>query len=131
MAMKVRLQRIVRVSAHQLRDRWSRSVAWARSTNGMSVIAGLAVLSFVLLQFPATSFAATGDEVFKTAATDIACKVMPKKFGAMLAGFAGLFALISAVTGSYKGAWALLFVSIGAFIFPEVIGILFKGTVSC
>lgn len=102
------------------------------SSSKLSLFAGAALLVVCLLQFPATAFAgATGEEIFQDAATKIACKVMPGKFGAMVAGFAGLFALIAAVTGSYKGAWGLLFVSIGAFIFPEIIGILFRGSVNC
>ena len=89
----------------------------------------IAILTVLVVVEP--TFAQTGGQIFKDAASDIACKVMPKKFGAMISGFAGIFALISAATGSYRGAWALLFVSIGAFLFPEIIQILFSSTVDC
>ena len=77
------------------------------------------------------AIAQTGGGIFREAASNIACKVLPGKFGAMLSAFAGVFALIAAATGSYRGAWALVFVSIGAFIFKEFVAILFGDTVNC
>ncbi len=93
------------------------------------VLAVLAATAVVLYSQPA--FAQTGGEIFRKAASTISCDVMPGKFGAMVSGFAGIFALISAATGSYRGAWALLFVSIGAFLFPEIIQIFFTDSIKC
>lgn len=92
------------------------------------IILGIILISAGLIDH---AFAQTGSEVFKSAASNIACKVVPKKFGAMLTIFAGVFAIVAAAAGSYKGAWALLFVSIGSFIFGEFIKILFKGSIEC
>ncbi len=92
------------------------------------IFLGILILSGGLLD---VSFAQTGGEVFKSAASNIACKVITGKFGAMLTIFSGIFAIVAAATGSYKGAWALLFVSIGAFIFKEFVSILFSGSIAC
>lgn len=87
--------------------------------------------SLLVLSGAELALAQTGGEVFGSAATNIACQVMPGKFGAMLSAFAGLFALVAAATGSYRGAWALVFVSVGAYIFKEFVQILFPGAVNC
>lgn len=92
------------------------------------IFLGILIISGGLLD---VSLAETGGEVFKSAASNIACKVITGKFGAMLTIFAGIFAIVAAAAGSYKGAWALLFVSIGAFIFKEFVSILFSGSIEC
>ena len=68
---------------------------------------------------------ATGDGIFRNAAIAIVCEVLPERFGAMVSGFAGIFALVSAVTGNFRGAWALLFVSVGCYIAADMVGVLF------
>lgn len=80
------------------------------------------------LLYSSPVLAQTGGEIFKKSADGLACKVMPKKFGVMISAFAGVFALLASVTGSYKAGWALLFVSIGAFIFKDIAAILYPST---
>ncbi|MBP9837439.1 MAG: hypothetical protein KBC84_01865 [Proteobacteria bacterium] len=91
----------------------------------------VAVYSVFIIASSNLCLAETGGEIFKDAATTLACKVMPGKFGAMLSVFAGIFAIVAAATGSYRGAWALLFVSVGAFIFKEIVKILFNDSIGC
>jgi hypothetical protein len=86
------------------------------------------ILSVVFICFCSTSaFAVTGDGVFTQAARNILCEVMKKDFGAMITALAGLLAIIAAAAGSFKGAWALLFVSVGTFISDALVGFLFPG----
>ena len=99
-----------------------------RNARGILFAAGAALL---LLGTGETVLAQTGGEIFQDAVGNIACNFMPGSFGAMISAFAGLFALIAAATGAYRGAWALVFVSVGAFIFKEFIQILFPDSVSC
>lgn len=75
--------------------------------------------------------AQTGGKIFQDAAVNLACKVLPGKFGAMLSAFAGIFALVAAATGAYRAVWALVFVSVGCYIAGEFVGILFGDTVNC
>ena len=89
---------------------------------------GAALISFGVSEL---ALAQEGAEIFQQASSNLACQVMPGKFGAMVSAFAGMFAIVSAATGSYRGAWMLLFVSIGAFIFKELIQILFPNSANC
>jgi hypothetical protein len=92
----------------------------------------LLLLGIVLLNVGMSEIAAAqnGGEIFQDATVNLACKVLPGKFGAMLTAFTGMFALIAAATGAYRGAWALLFVSVGCYIAKELVGVLF-GDVNC
>lgn len=100
-----------------------------KNSNLILIFLGILIIMTCLMD---VSLAAeTGEKVFKNAASNIVCKVISGKFGAMLTVFAGVFAIIAAATGSYKGAWALLFVSIGAFIFKEFVSILFSSSIVC
>ena len=111
------------------------SKTFVRARFGLERNAGLVLVVFgaLLLHFGLAdlAFAQTGGEVFQDAAVNLACNVLPGKFGAMLSAFTGIFALIAAATGAYRGAWALLFVSIGCYIAKEFVAILFPNTVNC
>ncbi|MFN8391905.1 MAG: hypothetical protein U0136_16570 [Bdellovibrionota bacterium] len=85
-------------------------------------IVGACLLSFGLHDIAA---AQEGSEIFKDATVNLACHVLPGKFGAMLSAFTGMFALVAAATGNYRGAWGLVFVSVGCYIAKELVGILF------
>ena len=101
---------------------------WNRYAGVLLCALGVGLLSFGLTDL---TLAQTGGEIFQDAATQLACVVMPGKFGALLSTFTGIFALIAAATGNYRGAWALVFVSVGAFIFKEFVAILFGDSVNC
>lgn len=66
-----------------------------------------------------------GGQIFKDAACNLLSQVLTKDFGAMLTVLAGLFALISSVVGAFRMAWVLVFVSVGIFIFPKFVYVLF------
>lgn len=48
-------------------------------------------------------------------------------FGALVAAIAGIGAIVASAAGGFRMAWALLVVSIGAFILREYVGLLFAG----
>ena len=48
-------------------------------------------------------------------------------FGALLAAVAGMGAIIASAAGGFRVAWALIVVSIGAFIIREYNGLFFPG----
>ena len=48
-------------------------------------------------------------------------------FGALVAAVAGMGAIVASAAGGFRMAWALLIVSIGAFILREYVGLLFAG----
>jgi hypothetical protein len=79
----------------------------------------ITLLSVVLL--PESAFAQEGANIFKDAACNLLGAVLTEYFGAMLTVLAGTLAIISSVTGSFRMAWVLLFVSVGIFIFPELV----------
>ena len=87
----------------------------------LTVVVGMA--SVLLFCDPA--LAQSGEGIFKEAAFNIVCKVLPERFGAMVSGFAGIFALVSGVMGNFRGAWALAFVSVGCFIAGDMVNQLF------
>lgn len=91
----------------------------------------LVFAAVLILNFAEPALAQTGSDIFKRAACDILGPVLTGSFGAMISVFAGVFALVAAVTGSYRGAWALLFVSVGAFLAKNVVGVLFSGVQNC
>lgn len=69
--------------------------------------------------------AQSGGEIFETAACNLLEKLLNSHFGAMLTAIAGALAIVASVVGSFKGAWALIFVSVGCYIAPMLIGELF------
>ena len=91
----------------------------------MRIACSLIVFAALLLICD-SAFAASGEGIFREAGINIVCKVLPNRFGAMVSGFAGIFALVSAVVGNFRGAWALVFVSVGCYISAEMVGILFS-----
>lgn len=88
----------------------------------LSLICFAVAISLVVCE---PALAASGDGIFKEAAFNIVCKVLPERFGAMLSAFAGIFALVSAVVGNFRGAWALVFVSVGCYIAGDMVNQLF------
>ncbi len=87
-------------------------------------------LLVVHLSFGSIAFAASGDQIFDQAACTLLDAVLTSNFGAMITVIAGALAILASVMGSFKGAWALLFVSVGCFIYPELVKVLFGG-LSC
>lgn len=71
------------------------------------------------------ALAQTGGEIFGDSACGILGDVLAADFGAMITVIAGSLAILASVTGSFRGAWALLFVSVGSFIFPDTVKLLF------
>jgi len=49
-------------------------------------------------------------------------------FGALLASIAGVGAIVASAAGGFRLAWALIVVSIGAYILREYIGLFFTGS---
>jgi len=87
----------------------------------------LLITIFLILFFsqPALAQDATGEQIFSQAACGILFEVLAKDFGGMLTVIAGSLAILASVTGSFKGAWALVFVSVGSFVYPHTVSILF------
>ncbi|MFN8391906.1 MAG: hypothetical protein U0136_16575 [Bdellovibrionota bacterium] len=48
-------------------------------------------------------------------------------FGALMSAIAGIGAIIASASGGFRMAWALVVVSIGAFILHEYVDIFFSG----
>ena len=82
-------------------------------------------MTFLLVLLVSDVHAQQGGKIFETAACNLLGQVLTQNFGAMLTVFAGLFAIISAVVGSFRMAWVLVFVSAGIYIFPEFVELLF------
>lgn len=102
----------------------SKRSIWSRGRR--AGLYGYAML--VTLLYPAfVNFASAQGVTFKQAAQRIAGEVAGGAFGAMVVAITGILAIVSAVTGSYKGAWAVLYVSIGLYILKELVKILFPG----
>lgn len=74
---------------------------------------------------PEAALAAEGDTIFKDATCTLLESVITNTFGGMLTAIAGGLAIIASVQGAFKAAWALVFVSVGCFIFPEFVDIFF------
>ncbi len=87
----------------------------------------LAVISILTAD---SAYAQVAGEVvtFKSAAQQIVDKVAVGAFGAMATAITAALAIVAAITGSYKGAWAVLYVSIGLFILKPLCQLLFPGT---
>ena len=68
-----------------------------------------------------------GQQIFAQAACGILFQVLAEDFGGMLTVIAGSLAILASVTGSFKGAWALVFVSVGSFVYPHTVSVLFPG----
>ncbi|HMO17834.1 MAG TPA: hypothetical protein PKA63_06935 [Oligoflexia bacterium] len=75
--------------------------------------------------FSGEASAQQGSEIFKNAACNLLGPVLTEHFGAMITVLAGAFAIISSVVGSFRMAWVLVFVSVGTFIFPELVEVFF------
>ena len=115
-----------------------RSVEWGKDKMNSRMDSSIRsrFLSFVLFLYagltvlvgPAFVYsveAQQGPRTFKDAAKQIVDDVAPGAFGAMVVAITGLLALVAAVTGSYKGAWAVLYVSVGLYILRELVELLF------
>lgn len=90
------------------------------------VITGCAAAVLFMSVLPEAAFAVEGDGIFKAAAAGIVDKVLPGSFGATCAVVAGVLALVAAATGSYRGAWALVFVVFACYLARNVLEILFS-----
>ncbi len=62
-----------------------------------------------------------GAEIFKNSACSLLGEVLTKDFGSLLTILAGVFAIFSAIVGSFRNAWILVFVSVGIYIFPGIV----------
>ena len=71
------------------------------------------------------AYAQQGGTIFKDAACNLLDQVLTKDFGALLTVLAGLFALVSSVVGAFRMAWVLVFVSVGIYIFPKLVTMVF------
>lgn len=78
---------------------------------------------FVFLSSPA--HAQQGGAIFKNAACNLVDQVLTQDFGSLLTVLAGIFALVSSVVGAFRMAWVLVFVSVGIYIFPKFVEMLF------
>lgn len=67
------------------------------------------------------AYAQQGGEIFKNSACNLLTQVLKEHFGSMLTVLAGVFALFSAVAGSFRMAWVLVFVSVGIYVFPNLV----------
>jgi len=86
-------------------------------------ISGLLLLTICF--FSNLAMAQTGGQVFQQSACAILDRVLAQDFGALITVIAGSLAIIASVTGSFRGAWALIFVSVGSFIFSDIVHLLF------
>ncbi len=91
----------------------------------VKVINSIYILGLIVLFVAEPVAAQEGGEIFKKAACNLLSEVLTKDFGAMLTVLAGLFALLSSVVGAFRMAWVLVFVSVGIFIFPKFVYVLF------
>jgi hypothetical protein len=93
----------------------------------------LLIIAIVIFGFDAVALAqkadggSAGGEIFADAACGILEKVLIQDFGALITVIAGSLAILASVTGSFRGAWALLFVSVGTFVYPATVELLFPG----
>jgi hypothetical protein len=78
-------------------------------------------LSIIIFGFSTEVFAQQGGDIFEKAACNLLTQVLTEHFGSMLTVLAGTFAIISSVVGSFRMAWVLVFVSVGIFIFPNLV----------
>lgn len=78
-------------------------------------------ISVLVAAFSSSAFAATGGDIFKNAACNLLDQVLTKDFGALMTVLAGLFAIFSAIVGSFRQAWVLVFVSVGIYIYPDIV----------
>lgn len=87
----------------------------------------LVFCAFMLLTVcPSLSWAQQGGDIFGTNCSNIKT-LLSGNFGAMLTAITGALAIIASVAGSFRGAWALLFVSVGSFVFEGLVELLFPG----
>lgn len=84
-----------------------------------------ALFTLTALLLPLSAEAQQGPRTFAAAAKEITGPVAGGSFGAMVVAITGVLAIVSAVTGSYKGAWAVLYVSVGLFILKDLVRLLF------
>jgi len=94
-------------------------------SNWVSLSYWTAVVFSAQVIFVEKAFAAQGDTIFQDAACTLLTAVLTDNFGAMITVIAGGLAILASAMGSFKGAWALLFVSIGIFIYPDLVHVFF------
>lgn len=99
---------------------------WLRVRSAVFYLYGLVVLWIC----PIFVFCADAQpRTFKAAAKEIVNEVALGSFGAMTVAITGILAIVAAVSGSYKGAWAVLYVSLGLYILKDLVRLLFPGSI--
>lgn len=94
-----------------------------------------AIAAFIMITTIEPAFAGGGCDSgaiqngdFAAAAKCIVGAIATGFFGAAATAVTAALAIVAAITGSYRGAWAVLFVSIGLFILEPLCKLLFNGT---
>ncbi|MCB0323775.1 MAG: hypothetical protein KDD69_09390 [Bdellovibrionales bacterium] len=106
---------------------WYRAAALLKQVHGPALF--LVGLTLLHAATTGSAYAAEGSGIFEDAACTLLDDVLTKDFGATLSAIAGLLAIMASVVGSFKAAWALVFVTVGTFIFPNIVGEMF--TLGC
>ncbi len=83
------------------------------------------ILGFILLNFGFISPSFAEQDIFGKYACKLYSDVLENNFGAMLTVVTGALAIVASIVGSFKGAWALLFVSVGCFVAKTLVSVLF------
>ena len=86
---------------------------------------GLVLFFLMLFSSSSLVLAQDGAGIFENAACNLLDEVLAKNFGSMLTVIAGVIAIISSIVGSFRTAWVLVFVSVGIYIFPNIVKIFF------
>lgn len=71
------------------------------------------------------AMAAQGGTIFRAFACALLEKVLQEDFGAAVTAVTGFLAIVAAAAGSFRGAWACVFVSVGCFVYPGLVGVFF------
>ena len=101
---------------------WVKTVA-AVEAHGNSL---LMILGVVLLYSGTTELAHAGSGSMTLACNKVLL-LIEGAFGALVAAVAGVAAIVAAAMGGFKMAWALVVVSVGAFILRAYITLFFAG----
>lgn len=92
----------------------------------------LAIVAVVVLSNTDSAFAVgdcdtgsiqQGD--FKAAMLCVTGKISQGYFGAMATAITAALAIIAAITGSFRGAWAVMFVSVGLYVLDPLVKLFF------
>ena len=84
-------------------------------------VSKLIFITIAVILVSGVASAQQGAGIFKDAACNLLDQVLTKDFGALMTVLAGVFAIFSAIVGSFRNAWILVFVSIGIYIYPTIV----------